>query len=193
MKVLGAHMLEVCPSIADGKPCLEIHPLGIGGKADPVRLVFNVRSGPAINASLIDMGNRFRMIVNEVDVVPAGCAAAQAAGGARGVGAQAQSEDGRGGLDLCGRRAPHRLQPGGHRRAPGRLRRDGRHRIPADRRRHQAAASSRKSCAGTTCITTWRRDCKRQVIPKAVARRAVLSIHPELGDRNDGARYNRIS
>lgn len=70
MQVLGAHMLEVCPSIADGKPSLEIHPLGIGGKADPVRLVFNTRSGPALNASVVDMGNRFRMIVNTVEVVP---------------------------------------------------------------------------------------------------------------------------
>ena len=67
--VLGAHMLEVCESIADGRPTLEIHPLGIGGKADPCRLVFNTASGPGINASLIDMGNRFRMIVNPVDVV----------------------------------------------------------------------------------------------------------------------------
>jgi len=69
MKVLGAHMLEVCESIAESKPSLEIHPLGIGGKEDPARLVFNVPSGPAICASLIDMGNRFRLIVNEVDVV----------------------------------------------------------------------------------------------------------------------------
>ena len=69
MKVLGAHMLEVCSSIADGKPSMEIHPLSIGGKADPVRLVFNVKNGPALNASLIDLGNRFRMIVNLVDVV----------------------------------------------------------------------------------------------------------------------------
>jgi L-arabinose isomerase len=69
-KVLGAHMLEVCPSIADGKPTLEVHPLGIGGKADPARLVFTTASGPAVNASIIDMGTRFRMIVNEVDVVP---------------------------------------------------------------------------------------------------------------------------
>jgi len=68
-KVLGAHMLEVCESIAAKKPSLEIHPLSIGGKADPVRLVFNVSSGPAINATLIDLGNRFRIIVNEVDVV----------------------------------------------------------------------------------------------------------------------------
>lgn len=64
--VLGAHMLEICPSIADGKPSCEIHPLGIGGKADPVRLVFNSGSGPAINASIVDMGNRFRLLVNDV-------------------------------------------------------------------------------------------------------------------------------
>jgi len=67
--VLGAHMLEICSSIADGKPSCEIHPLGIGGKADPVRLVFNVGAGPAINASVIDMGNRFRLLVNEVEAV----------------------------------------------------------------------------------------------------------------------------
>ncbi len=70
MKVLGAHMLEVCASIADGKPSLEVHPLSIGRKADPARLVFNVQTGQAVNATLIDMGNRFRMIVNEVEVVP---------------------------------------------------------------------------------------------------------------------------
>lgn len=69
MKVLGAHMLEVCSSIASGKPSLEVHPLGIGGKADPVRVVFKVAPGAGLNASLIDMGNRFRMIVNTVDVV----------------------------------------------------------------------------------------------------------------------------
>ncbi|NIS79268.1 MAG: L-arabinose isomerase [Anaerolineales bacterium] len=68
-KVLGAHMLEICESIADGKPSLEIHPLGIGGKADPVRLVFDVAPGPALNAAILDLGSRFRMIVNEVDVV----------------------------------------------------------------------------------------------------------------------------
>jgi len=67
--VLGAHMLEICESIADGKPSCEIHPLGIGGKADPVRLVFNSAPGPAINASIIDMGNRFRLLVNEVVAV----------------------------------------------------------------------------------------------------------------------------
>jgi len=68
-KVLGAHMLEICPSIADGKPSLQAHPLGIGGKADPARLVFNTPAGPALNASMIDLGNRFRLILNEVEVV----------------------------------------------------------------------------------------------------------------------------
>jgi L-arabinose isomerase len=69
MLVLGSHMLEVCPSIADGKPKLEVHPLGIGGKDDPVRMVFNVPEGPAINVSMMDMGSRFRMVVNEVECV----------------------------------------------------------------------------------------------------------------------------
>ena len=68
-KVLGSHMLEICPSIADAKPALEVHPLGIGGKADPVRLVFTAPTGPAINACMIDMGDRFRLIVNEVNVI----------------------------------------------------------------------------------------------------------------------------
>jgi L-arabinose isomerase len=68
-KVLGAHMLEICPSIADGKPSLEVHPLAIGGKADPVRLVFNARQGPAINASMVDLGDRFRMVLNQVNTI----------------------------------------------------------------------------------------------------------------------------
>jgi L-arabinose isomerase len=67
--VLGAHMLEVCPSTALNKPTLEIHPLSIGGKADPARLVFEVPAGPAVNAAVIDLGDRFRMIVGEVEVV----------------------------------------------------------------------------------------------------------------------------
>ena len=67
--VLGAHMLEICESIASNKPSCEIHPLGIGGKADPVRLVFNCSAGPALNASIVDMGNRFRLLVNEVEAV----------------------------------------------------------------------------------------------------------------------------
>ncbi|MFT2722077.1 L-arabinose isomerase [Deinococcus sp. A31D244] len=68
-QVLGSHMLEVCPTIADGRPRLEVHPLGIGGKDDPVRLVFDAQTGPAINVSLIDLGSRFRLVLNEVDSV----------------------------------------------------------------------------------------------------------------------------
>lgn len=67
--VVGSHMLEVDESIAMGQPSCEIHPLGIGGKADPVRLVFNVAAGPALTASVMDMGNRFRLLVNEVEAV----------------------------------------------------------------------------------------------------------------------------
>lgn len=66
MRCLGAHMLEICPSIAAGRPSCEIHPLGIGGKYDPVRLVFNGKAGPAINVSLVDLGNRFRLVANQV-------------------------------------------------------------------------------------------------------------------------------
>jgi L-arabinose isomerase len=68
-QVLGAHMLEICPSIAAAKPSCEIHPLGIGGKEDPVRLVFTAPPGPGINATIVDLGDRFRMILSEVDVV----------------------------------------------------------------------------------------------------------------------------
>src|SRR5689334_11648087 len=71
-KVLGAHMLEICESIASpsGKPKLDILPLSIGGKADPVRLIFDANTGPAIGASIMDMGQRFRIVANVVDVVP---------------------------------------------------------------------------------------------------------------------------
>ncbi|MFI5187673.1 MAG: L-arabinose isomerase [Chitinophagales bacterium] len=67
--VLGSHMLEICSSIADGTISCEVHPLDIGGKADPVRLVFNVAGGTALNASMIDLGNRFRLLINEVVAV----------------------------------------------------------------------------------------------------------------------------
>ncbi|HEY7398822.1 MAG TPA: L-arabinose isomerase [Gaiellaceae bacterium] len=67
--VLGAHMLEICPSIAAGQPSCEIHPLSIGGAADPVRLVFDAAAGPAVVVSLVDLGDRFRFVANEVDVI----------------------------------------------------------------------------------------------------------------------------
>jgi L-arabinose isomerase len=69
-KVLGAHMLEVCPSIAAEKPSCEIHPLSIGGREDPVRLVFTAAPGPAVLVAMLDLGDRFRIVANEVDVVP---------------------------------------------------------------------------------------------------------------------------
>jgi L-arabinose isomerase len=68
-KVLGAHMLEVCPSIAGRRPSCEIHPLSIGGREDPVRLVFTAAPGPAVVVGLLDLGDRFRLVLNEVDVV----------------------------------------------------------------------------------------------------------------------------
>lgn len=67
--VLGAHMLEICPSIAQDKPVLDIKPLGIGGKEDPTRLIFTAKTGVAVNATIVDMGNRFRMVVAELDAV----------------------------------------------------------------------------------------------------------------------------
>ena len=67
--VLGSHMLEICPSIAATRPRIEVHPLGIGGNADPARLVFDGATGPAINASIVDMGSRFRLLINAVDAV----------------------------------------------------------------------------------------------------------------------------
>jgi L-arabinose isomerase len=67
--VLGSHMLEICPSIAAGTPRIEIHPLGIGGKDDPARLVFNAAAGEAVNASLVEFSDRFRLVVNEVKTI----------------------------------------------------------------------------------------------------------------------------
>ena len=69
-KILGAHMLEVCPTIAGDKPRVEIHPLGIGNREDPVRLVFNAAPGPASILGICDLGDRFRLVLNEVEVVP---------------------------------------------------------------------------------------------------------------------------
>jgi L-arabinose isomerase len=68
-KILGAHMLEVCPSIAADRPRCEIHPLGIGGREDPVRLVFDAATGPAVVIGLADLGDRFRLVANEIEVV----------------------------------------------------------------------------------------------------------------------------
>ncbi|WP_116203131.1 L-arabinose isomerase [Amycolatopsis circi] len=68
-KILGAHMLEVCPSIAAATPSCEIHPLGIGGREDPVRLVFDAAPGRGAVVGLVDLGDRFRLVANEIEVV----------------------------------------------------------------------------------------------------------------------------
>lgn len=68
-RILGAHMLEVCPTITSSTPSCEIHPLGIGGRQDPVRLVFDADPGPAVVVGIADMGERFRLVLNNVDVV----------------------------------------------------------------------------------------------------------------------------
>ena len=68
--VLGSHMLEICPSIALGRPSAEIHPLSIGGGEDPVRLVFDAAPGPAIVVAMLDLGERFRLLTSQIEVVP---------------------------------------------------------------------------------------------------------------------------
>ncbi|MFP9052151.1 L-arabinose isomerase, partial [Enterococcus faecalis] len=65
--ILGSHMLEVCPTVALDQPKIEVHSLSIGGKEDPARLVFNGISGSAIQASIVDIGGRFRLVLNEVN------------------------------------------------------------------------------------------------------------------------------
>ena len=172
-QVLGSHMLEICPSIAKGKPSLEIHPLGIGGKEDPVRLVFDAPPGPALNASLIDMGNRFRLVVNEIDVV-AHPKPAEAAGGARGVGMPARPQDRLRGLDLRRRRASLGLQLWRDGGDAGRLRDDGGHRDGADRRRH---AHSRVQ-AGLAVERGLLPSVAR--LPRLTGKRLRASMHKEL-------------
>jgi len=69
--ILGAHMLEICPSVAEAQPRIEVHQLGIGGKEDPARLVFDGKAGKAFCTAIVDMGNRFRLVLNEVETVKA--------------------------------------------------------------------------------------------------------------------------
>ena len=69
-KILGAHMLEVCPTISAERPSCEIHPLGIGNREDPVRLVFTAAPGSGFVVGLLDLGDRFRLVANDVEIVP---------------------------------------------------------------------------------------------------------------------------
>ena len=131
-KVLGAHMLEICPSLAGDRPACEIHPLGIGGKSDPVRLTFAASQGPALNVAMIDLGDRFRLVANEVDGVAPDHPLPNLPV-ARLLDAAAESENGRRRLDLRRRAAPHGSQPSPDLRAHRGLRRNARSRVPADR------------------------------------------------------------
>ena len=115
-KVLGAHMLEVCPSIAAKRPSCEIHPLSIGGRADPVRLVFTAAPGPAVVAAMLDLGDRFRFVLNEVEVVEPDEDLPAPAGGAGGVEAEAGLRDRRRGVASRRRPTPQRPVPGDRQR-----------------------------------------------------------------------------
>ena len=138
-KILGAHMLEVCPSIAADQPRIEIHPLGIGNREDPVRLVFDAAPGPATVLGICDLGDRFRLVLNEVDVVATGRAAAQAAGRPCGLGAEAGPGHVGRVVDHRRRPAPHRAVDRGRHRPAGRLRQPARRRAVGHRRRDQPA------------------------------------------------------
>ena len=131
-QVLGSHMLEICPTIAADKPRVEIHPLSIGGKEDPVRLVFDAAKGPALNASLIDLGSRFRLHGERSDLGRPPCFA-ETAGRPRGVGMQARLQDGVRRLDSGRRRASHGIQLQRDPRDAGGLRHDRRNRDGGDR------------------------------------------------------------
>ena len=140
-KILGAHMLEVCPTITTQQPSLEIHPLAIGGREDPVRLRFTADPGPAVVAGLSDLGDRFRLTVNEIDVVepdedlpnlPVACAVWEPRPS---LSTSAES------WLMAGAPAPHGAVEGDRRRGAGGLRGDDGHRDGDHRRRHDAAQS----------------------------------------------------
>ena len=133
---LGAHMLEVSPSLSSQRPRLDIAPLSIGGKDDPVRLVFTADPGPAVVLALSDMRDRFRLVAAEVECVPASRRDAPPPGRARRVAVEARLPHGGDGLARRRRLAPHRHeQPDHHPHRPG-LRHHDRRRAARDRRHH---------------------------------------------------------
>ena len=142
--VLGAHMLEVCPTIAADVPTVEIHPLSIGGREDPVRLVFDAEPGPAVVLGLADMGERFRLVANEIDVVPPpqplrSLPVARAVWRPRPhLSGSAES------WIIAGAPAPHRAVPGGGGGGAARPRRHGPYRTRRHRRRHRAPQVRRR-------------------------------------------------
>ena len=153
-RVLGAHMLEVCPSIAAATPSLEIHPLSIGNRDDPVRLRFTAAPGDGVVVGLADMGDRFRLVANEVEVVepdeplprlPVACAVWKPKPDLR-----TATES------WLAAGAPHHtvLSTAIGIDELGGLRRDGAHRARRHRRRRRPPAASPTSCAGARPTTT---------------------------------------
>ena len=134
--ILGAHMLEVCPSLAADTPTCEIHPLAIGGREDPVRLVFDAQAGPAVVVGLADLGERFRLVANEIDVVRAAAAAPPPAGGQGGLGAAAEPAHRHRGVAHRGRTTPHRAVRGRRQRGTRGSGRDAVGRATGCRRGH---------------------------------------------------------
>ena len=177
-KVLGAHMLEVCPSIAAERPSCEIHPLSIGGRDDPVRLVFTAAPGPAVLAAMLDLGDRFRLVAERGRGRGAGRGPPAAAGGAGGVEAEARLRHRRRGVASRRRPAPQRPVPGDRQRGVRRPRGDRRDRAARHRRARPGSATSRTSSAGTRRTTGSREGSKVQ---HAELRERVLEANLALG------------
>ena len=134
-RILGAHMLEICPSIASTRPTLEIHPLAIGDRDDPVRLKFTATPGPAVVLGLADLGDRFRLVANEVDVVEPTAGAAATSSGLRRVEAEAEPANLHRIMAGGRRTPPHGAVVGNRDRGAGGLRPDGTDRTGRHRRR----------------------------------------------------------
>ena len=163
--VLGAHMLEVCPSIAADKPSLEIHRLTIGGKEDPVRLVFDAPPGPALERNA-DRSGRALPPARERSHCGRAPGAAEAAGRARGLAMQARFQDGLRRLDFGRRSASYGLQLRRERRNAGGFRHDRGYRIRQNRRGNRLFPRSSRNCATTTSITTWRTGLPGLKLPR---------------------------
>ncbi len=175
--VLGAHMLEICPSIASGRPSCEIHPLSIGGRDDPVRLVFTAEPGPAVVVCLLDLGDRFRLVANEVDVV-APPAPLPKLPVARALWKPRPDFRDRGrGLARSRRLAPHRLHERPRDRAPERPGRDGRHRAARDRRPDRRSRLPQRAALEPGLLPPFRGAVAARIMNHVELRKRVLDAN----------------
>ena len=164
-------MLEICPSLTTRTAALEIHPLGIGGKEDPVRLVFDTDAGPGVVVALSDMRDRFRLTANVVDVVAARRAAAATCPWPARCGGRSPDFATSAEAWLMAGAAHHTVlstQVGVEAFADFAEHRPDR--AAGDRRGHHARAGSPRSCAGTRPTTGWRRACDGAVAGRAAGR-----------------------